>query len=179
MQKAQIIDVRGKRFYVCQYTGALINQRYFVPSGRVNRGKEGCFATLPILLRALYEMEGEQITKRFADTKKLLESYFQQPDIPMQPALPVEKLPLSSAQLADYLVQLDQGQAWLRVPKAQSVELRQRAKRARHDEEEEEKEEESDADDPPYTQRDPPRSSKRLSPPPLQFDPMDMLFEPM
>lgn len=121
MLKAQVVEVRGRRFYVCQYTGALVTQRFFVPTGRLRRGKDGCFATLPILLRALFEDEGNQATPRYARTKTLLEDYYNQPNIPMQPALDVQRVPLSAQQLADYLVELDKGQAWLHVKKGQKI----------------------------------------------------------
>jgi len=119
--KCQVAEVRGKRFFICDYTGAPIEKRYFVPSGRFNRGKMYCCATLPILLRLLYEEEGGRETPTFYKFKTLLEEYFHQPDIPVQPPLPPEKVPLSKSELFDYLLELDQGEAWLHVDNAHEI----------------------------------------------------------
>lgn len=119
--KCQTIDVRGIKYFICGYTGAPIDKRYFVPAGRYNRGKQYCCASLPVLLRLIYEEEENTVSPRFLEIKKTLEEFYNQPDIPLQPELSPEKVPLSRAELFDYLLEMDQGEAWLLVAGAQEI----------------------------------------------------------
>lgn len=112
--------IRDKHFFLCQYTGAPLKKRYFIPAGRGLKKKEGAYATLPIALRHVYEQEGGA-TERFSQIKTRLEKYFDQPDIPLQPIISAEEVPLSESTLEDYLFQMDMGRAWMDVPKAETV----------------------------------------------------------
>lgn len=98
--------------------------RYFIPTGKAKtlRGKEGCFATLPIALRYVYEMEGKVATPRFQAIKETIEQFYNQPDIPVQPELGMERVPLSGAAFNDYLNQIEMGPAWLLVGKGIPIE---------------------------------------------------------
>lgn len=119
--KAQYFSVRGKSFFVCDYTGAPIEKRFFIPVGKYLKGKEGCYATLPILLRAVFEKQGNQRNHLFEKIKSDCESFYNQPNIPMAPALEPERLPLSIDQLSDYLLEIDMGAGWMLVPNCQMI----------------------------------------------------------
>ena len=106
-----LVSARGKRWWVCEYTGCCIFNRFFVPESKENE-KHGTFATLPILLRAVMDQEGGE-TKEFLRIKQLCQDYYQHPDIPVQPALSPDKLPLNLDELAEYLSELDKGFAWM------------------------------------------------------------------
>lgn len=116
--KVQKRTVKGTPYFVCQYTGALIQTRFFVPVGKYAR-KERAFATLPVCLRSIFEEEGEKTTEKYTKIKAELEAYFHQPDIPMQQKLPLAKRPLSEDELIEYLEGIDCGAAWLLVPGGQ------------------------------------------------------------
>lgn len=120
--KPQHFTVRGESFFVCDYTGAPILKRYFVPAGKYLKRKEGCYATLPILLRHMYELWGKDDMKEFDRLKETLQEFYVQPDIPMQPTLAIEKVPLSKDELRDYMLELDMGLGWLLVPKSEQIE---------------------------------------------------------
>lgn len=112
-------EIRGRRFFVCQYTGALITTRFFVPTGntKLSKGKEGCYATLPVALRAVFEEEGNQATDRFKEAKDKMEQFFNQPNIPMQQDLATDFIPLQGESLTSYLSAMEMGLAWLDVQK--------------------------------------------------------------
>lgn len=99
----QTVVVREKLYFVCQYTGALISKCYFLPVGKKLRAKEGSFATLPILLRFYFEKENEEFTPKFNSIKKTVETFYNQPDIPLAPKLDVHAPPLNEEQLFTYL----------------------------------------------------------------------------
>lgn len=107
------INIRGKKFFICEYTGALISKRYFYIS---NKEKVGCFATLPILLRYLYDSVD---AKEFAVKKRELECQYFQPAIPIQPILLIDRVPLDELGLFTYLEEIDKGSAWLKVAGAE------------------------------------------------------------
>lgn len=115
--KGQLVQIQDEPFFICQYTGAPCTQRYFIPTGPTKRGKYGTFATLPIALRAIIGNPEFD----FGKTKILLEQWYQQPDIPVQPALDKSRVPLSSDELELYCMELEMGDGWLRVPKAQTA----------------------------------------------------------
>lgn len=117
----QVVTVRGKHFFVCNYTGALIEQRFFIPDGPGLTQKKGCFVTLPVMMRWLEEKEGQN-SKEFERLKHNAEVYFLQPDIIPQTTLPIERVPLGNAELLEYLHEIDLGGAWLRVDGAETVE---------------------------------------------------------
>ena len=117
-----VITLRGKSYFVCEYTGAPCAVRYFIPSGKNGRGKLRCFASLPIMLRCIYEEQGNEFTADYSDVKRIVEEFYLQPDIPMAPALPVDRVPLSAAELDDYLLEGDMGMAWLHVGKGLKIE---------------------------------------------------------
>lgn len=109
MSHPQVVEYNGERWFVCDYTGQLVRGRYYVPEGGEKRG---CFATLPILLRALVENGAEP--EEFGEIKETLLDHFNQPDIPVQPAL--ARKPLGhNCDLATYLSELEQGQSWMLV----------------------------------------------------------------
>jgi len=137
--KPQVVNVRGKRYFVCDYTGAALDECYFIPSGKDNRAKTGSFATLPIMMRAVYEKEGGT-TEEFNAIKKRAEHYFNQPNIPLHPIIDAARVPLSRTELEDELAKTDMGLAWQKVAKARPVPRDRRwKKRPRvHDPEEEE-----------------------------------------
>jgi len=138
--KPQVVNVRGKRYFVCDYTGAPLSECYFIPSGKDNRAKLGTFATLPIMMRAVYEKEGG-MTDEFKRIKTTAEGYFGQPDIPLHRSIPVEQVPMSKAELERELDNADMGLAWLRVKKSRKVPRDRSLKRARNDENKENEEE--------------------------------------
>lgn len=109
-------SIRGNDFFVCDYTGALISYRYYIPDGRQ---KIGSFCTLPVLLRSVFEEEGCKYTARFKKVKSDVEEHFFQPDVPLQPELKMEDFPVSD--LFRYLEQLDKGAAWTLVKGAQTI----------------------------------------------------------
>lgn len=121
MKKAKIVKVRGKRFYLCEYTGAPIKNRYYSPA---KKEKSGCFATLPIMLRYVHDHDG---MNAYLDLKQKAEAFYQQPNIPMAPPLDITEVPLSKKELKVYMDQLPMGQAWFDVPK--SMKLPKLAKR--------------------------------------------------
>lgn len=115
--KPQINEVRAKRYFICDYTGAPVEFRFFIPG---KRKKIGCYATLPILLRHQFELAGNVETPAFLDIKKRVEAYFRQPDIPLQPELDKARVPLSESELAEYIKELPTGMglSWLLVKKS-------------------------------------------------------------
>jgi hypothetical protein len=132
MSQAQVVRLRGLRFFVCEYTGALIGKRYFVPTGKKLRGKEGCFASLPILLRA-YSDKGLSTTD-FGSLKKRVLEFYDQEDIPVAPELDIAFLPMSDAALTEFHEDVPGQTAWMRVEGAQDVDEvadKKKVKRAR------------------------------------------------
>ena len=110
----QVVQYQGEPWFVCDYTGALIKERFYVPSGSDNKEKVGSFATLPVALR--YLQETSETPSEFAQAKDNIEKHFDQPDIPVQPAL--ERFPVDRTMtLAEYLNLLPQGMgsSWLLV----------------------------------------------------------------
>ena len=77
---AQVVVVRGKEYFVCSYTGALLTQHFFIPHGKNLTQREGCFATLPVLLRAVLDEENGEYTEKFQRIKHDCEVFFTQPD---------------------------------------------------------------------------------------------------
>jgi hypothetical protein len=133
--KPQVVNVRGKRYFICDYTGAPLDSCYFIPTGKDNRAKRGTFATLPIMMRAIHDAEGG-VTENYKDIKKRAEAYFNQPDIPLHPVIHAERVPLSGEELAIELAGADMGLAWRKVGKARSVPRDRARKRPRPAEEE-------------------------------------------
>ena len=128
--KPQVVNVRGKRYFICDYTGAPLDSCYFIPSGKDNRAKVGTFATLPIMMRAVYEKEGGE-TEQYKEIKRKAEAYFSQPDIPLHPTIHLERVPLSKRELEDELATTDMGLAWRKVKKARPVPRDRSLKRPR------------------------------------------------
>lgn len=126
---SQLVIVRGTPYFVCEYTGALVQQMYFVPFGKDLKQKERCFATLPILLRAILDEEDGKYTDRFQKIKHDCEVFYVQPDIPVQPPLPTEKVPLTPDQFTEYAEQLELGLSWTLVEKAASAEKKRKTKK--------------------------------------------------
>jgi hypothetical protein len=114
----QVVKYRGESYFVCDYTGALIRQRFFVPDGIDQNGKVGSYCTLPVLLRACYEKGIDEV--ELADLKEDLEKFYDQPFIPMQQALAT--FPIGSqSDLVSYLSGIDKGQSWMLVNGAEHV----------------------------------------------------------
>ena len=90
-----------------------------MPTGntKFSKGKEGCYATLPVALRAVFEEEGNQATDRFKEAKDKMEQFFNQPNIPMQQDLATDFIPLQGESLTSYLSAMEMGLAWLDVQK--------------------------------------------------------------
>lgn len=110
----QVVQYQGEPYFVCDYTGALIKERFFIPSGNDNKAKEGSFVTLPVALRWL--QDSGKTPAEFAEAKDKLLQHFDQPDIPMQP--PLDRFPVDRTMtLAEYLNNLPQGMgsSWLLV----------------------------------------------------------------
>lgn len=115
--KVKRVTIRGKTFVLCDYTGAPLEKYYYVPEGKKQRG---CYATLPILLRAEWEALPQPVlhfSHQFEKLKEEVEQYYNQPDIPMAPTLSSECIPLSKEELRAYLQRLDtgMGESWLLV----------------------------------------------------------------
>lgn len=150
--KNNALSLRGKKYFVCEYTGGPCATRFFVPTGKLLRGKQGCYATLPILLRHQAELLGGENTEAFRKLKQDLESFYNQPDIPLAPVLLPEAVPLSQEELRRYIEELEMGQAWLLVQKGQPISTvhfpsdvrpaRPDRKRAREEKDEEDEEDE-------------------------------------
>lgn len=121
VSEPQVVGVRGRKFFVCDYTGALIEHRFYVPLGKQGRIRSGAWVTLPVLLRDAFERAGSHITPEWDALKKKLEDHFGQPNIPMAPALPIDAVPLTPEQLRAYLGQIEQGEAWVRVEGREQV----------------------------------------------------------
>lgn len=126
--KPTIVTVRDKRWYVCDYTGGPCEKRYFIPAGPKLRGKLGCFATLPIALRWLHNQEGGE-TEQYRKTKRILEDYWRQYDIPLAPHLPKASIPLSEGELEIYIDEFEMGKAWRLVPNALKIPEKKRPKK--------------------------------------------------
>lgn len=132
MASPQIVEVRGKSYFVCEYTGALLEERYFIPHGKDLKKKQGSYASLPILLRAVLDEEHGVYTDRFNKIKHDCEVFYTQPDIPVLPRIEVDDLPLSHGEVLNYMRNLDMGPAWMYVPGAEKVERpKKKQKRAK------------------------------------------------
>ena len=106
----------GKPKFVCEYTGGLISERYFIPSRRRPQ-KRGCYVTLPVLLRA------HRNDPNYEEIKAICEDYYDQLDIPMAPALPEASRPIADQRaLSQYLDKLPMGCSWTLVRGSQNVE---------------------------------------------------------
>lgn len=127
MASPQVVRVRGEKFFVCEYTGALLKHYYSIRSGKNLQTEEGCFATLPILLRAVLEEEGGKFSERFQQIKHNCEVFYVQPDIPVQP--PLEDFPLSQNELSEYAERMELGMSWLLVDKASTFQEPKKKKR--------------------------------------------------
>lgn len=104
--------IRNKEFYICDYTGAPINTKYFIPC----KGEEvGCYASLPVLLRHQFELLGDGPS--FEEVKREVEDYWNQPDIPLAPVIEEERVPLTRIELDKEMVKLPMGLAWYFVEK--------------------------------------------------------------
>lgn len=125
--EAQLVKVRGEMFFVCEYTGALVRHYYSIRSGKNLEIEEGCFATLPILLRAVLDEEGGDYSERFQKIKHDCEVFYVQPDIPVQP--PLKEFPLSQNELAEYAEKMELGMSWLLVDKASTYEPKKKRPR--------------------------------------------------
>lgn len=125
---SQTVVVRNKEYFVCEYTGALLTTHYFIPSGKNLTDRTGCYATLPVLLRAVLEEEGGKFSARFEKVKRDCEMFFTQPDIPIQPALPADSVPLGTDALCEYLEKMDLGLSWTLVPNGISSSDRKKKK---------------------------------------------------
>jgi len=109
---------QGQNWFVCDYTGALIKDRFFVPDGKDNSGKVGCFCTLPVLLRHYADSGVDQA--ELNDLTDDLCKFYDQESIPIQPRL--GGFPITSqSDLASYLSLVPQGQSWLLVNGSQSI----------------------------------------------------------
>ena len=106
---------RGTKYFVCEYTGAFITERYYLGKGRK---KTGCYVTLPVMLRAILDNEGQAA---FIKAKALAEEQYDQPDIPLQTALGAEHAPMSTARLCVYLREIELGENWQLVPGSQNI----------------------------------------------------------
>lgn len=126
--KPTIVTVRDKRWYVCDYTGAPCEKRYYIPAGKLLRQRKGCFATLPIALRWVHDQEGSK-TEEYYKTKRLLEQFWGQPDIPLPPPLSRSDIPLSETELYDYIDKFEMGKSWMLVPKALPLPEKKRSKK--------------------------------------------------
>ncbi len=96
--------VDDERFFVCEYTGALIQMRFAIP------GEGRCFCSLPVILRWILQTRSADLQI----IKALLQEHYHQPDIPIQPPL-TARPPLTDDQLLTYLECLPMGVAWLRI----------------------------------------------------------------
>lgn len=126
---AQVVVVRGKEYFVCSYTGALIAHHYFIPHGKNLSQRTGCFATLPILLRSVLDEEQGEFTERFQKIKHDCEIFFTQPDIPVQPPLPADQCPVGSEAFVEYLEVLDLGLSWTLVPNSVAIPKKKKTKK--------------------------------------------------
>ncbi len=115
----QTVFYQGSHWFVCDYTGALIKKRFFVPDGKDNSGRVGCFATLPVLLRHYADSGIDQA--ELADLTADLLKFYDQEVIPIQPRL--DSFPITSqSDLVSYLSTVPQGQGWLLVEGGQAIE---------------------------------------------------------
>lgn len=93
----------------------------------------GCYATLPILLRALCD-ELENFPEAFEEEKKRILAFYEQPNVPVARKLDVSVIPLDSDEFDSYLDEIEMGPAWLKVRKGQTIQdylLSQKSKRKR------------------------------------------------
>lgn len=132
-EKPQILTLWNRTFFVCEYTGVFIDKRYFIPFGNKNKKMRGCYATLPILLRALCD-ELENFPEAFEEEKKRILAFYEQPNVPVARKLDVSVIPLDSDEFDSYLDEIEMGPAWLKVRKGQTIQdylLSQKSKRKR------------------------------------------------
>jgi hypothetical protein len=126
----QVIVVRGERRFVCEYTGQPISTRYFLPNvtkeGKVGKGKTHCAATLPILARILLDKQKGEMNETFTKQMATLSEFYEQPYIPVAPE--INSVDYDSFE--DYVADVDQGTAWLRIAKGQPIaEYKSKAKK--------------------------------------------------
>ncbi len=115
IKMSHVIEVRGNKYFVCEYTGVFMKQRYYIPVGK-NRTR--CFVTLPVMLRAIEEQFGWDERVR---VKALCEEYYHQPDIPMQPSVDIDRVPMSNDDAVRYLDEISGGQSWIFVAGAEHI----------------------------------------------------------
>jgi hypothetical protein len=130
-EKPQIVTLRGKTFFVCEYTGVFIKKRFFIPFGNKNKKKRGCYATLPILFRALHE-ELDNFPEAFEVEKKRIMAFYEQPNVPVAPALEDTVIPLDSDEFKTYLEEIEMGSAWLKIRKGQTMEDYLSSQKSKH-----------------------------------------------
>lgn len=107
------VDIRGTEHYVCYYTGAVVPSAFFLPDSGTLRRDSLPFSCLPVLLRHLREtLEDDE----YQGAKEALEEFYVQPDIPLAPPLAANRTPMTNDEFLDYLLNIEQGLAWLRVP---------------------------------------------------------------
>lgn len=121
----QTVTIRGNNYFVCEYTGAPITARYFLPTGKKFTGKAHCCATLPILARVLLDdAKGDLQNPKFQEQLGVLRTFYKQDAIPVAPAVPAEQAGIGF-DLTAYLNKpsgVDLGASWLFVAGAQTIE---------------------------------------------------------
>jgi len=115
----QTVTFKGKRFFVCEYTGAFIQKRYFLPVGPHLEEKQGCYVTLPVLLRAMVERKATP--QELDEARDVMRLKFEQPNVPVQPPLSLQG-PLNDEQLSKYLATQELGLNWLLLKCCETIE---------------------------------------------------------
>lgn len=116
MFRVQTVFVNGEYYFVCNATGCLLKERFFIPSEIENDETSGAFLTLPVALR--YVLDCKLSKSSYNDIKADMCKYFEQIDIPahpITPEIPVDPVP--------HLDMMELGQSWKLVAKSQSVDV--------------------------------------------------------
>ena len=114
MFQVQTVFVNNEYYFVCNATGCLLKERFFIPSEIENDETSGAFLTLPVALR--YILDCKLSKSSYNDIKADMCKYFEQEDIPahpISPEIPVDPVP--------HMDMMELGQSWKLVAKSQHI----------------------------------------------------------
>ena len=107
--------INNEPFFVCNATGLLLKDRYFIPGKR----KHGAFVTLPIALRWIKDNTNLD-SDQFEEVKRKTCVFFCQPDIPLHPTK-IEMPAGHSKCKEEILNEMELGRSWLFVQGSENI----------------------------------------------------------
>lgn len=114
--KVQIVWINNEAFFVCNATGLLLKDRYFIPGEQ----KHGAFVTLPVALRWIKD-HTDLTEEQFEEVRECMQAHFKQPIIPLHPnpiQIPVGHLSCRE----EVLSEMELGVSWMHVAGSENVE---------------------------------------------------------